>query len=162
MKRKNKIYSRPKRPFDKARIEEEAVIKKEYGLKNKREIWKAEAKVRSIRQKAKRLITASEEEQNALFDRLKKVGLKVESIADILGLSKTDYLNRRLQTVVCVKGIAPTPKTARQMIIHKRIIVGGSVIDSPSYIVPVSLEDKIELKEKIKKETKVEDKEDGN
>ena len=43
MKRKHKIYSKPKRPFDKARIEEEGGIVEEFGLKNKREIWKAEA-----------------------------------------------------------------------------------------------------------------------
>ena len=34
MKRKHKTYSKPKRPFDKARIDEEAIIKKDYGLKN--------------------------------------------------------------------------------------------------------------------------------
>ena len=39
MKRKHKKYSKPKKPFDKAWIEEEARIKKEFGLKKKREIW---------------------------------------------------------------------------------------------------------------------------
>ena len=47
MKRKHKTYSKPKRPFDKARIDEEAEIKKEFGLKNKKEIWKADAKINS-------------------------------------------------------------------------------------------------------------------
>lgn len=151
MKRKHKNYSRPKRPFDKARIDEEVVIKKEFGLKNKKEIWKADAKIRSMRQKAKKLITASDEEQQALFARLQKIGIMVESIADILGLDKTDYLNRRLQTIVTKKGIATTVKTARQMIVHKRILVDGRVVDIPSYIVPVELEDKITLKKIIKK-----------
>ena len=45
MKRKQKKYSKPKRPFDKKRIDEENQLKKEFGLKNKREIWKAEAKI---------------------------------------------------------------------------------------------------------------------
>lgn len=151
MKRKHKIYSRPKRPFDKARIEEEAVVKKEYGLKNKKEIWKADAKVKKMRDKAKKLITASDEEKEALFARLRKMGLEVNSIADVLGLDKSDYLNRRLQTVVAVKGLATTAKTARQMICHKRILVNGNVVDSPSYIVPVELEDTITIKEKVKK-----------
>ena len=35
MKRKHKQYSKPKRPFDKTRIEEEAKIKQDFGLKNK-------------------------------------------------------------------------------------------------------------------------------
>jgi small subunit ribosomal protein S4 len=157
MKRKHKGYSRPKRPFDKSRIDEEVVIKKEFGLKNKKEIWKAEAKIKSIRQKAKKLITASEAEQQALFDRLKKIGLEVNSIGDVLGLDKTDYLNRRLQTIVSLKGIAPTAKTSRQMIVHKRVLVNGRVIDSPSFIVPVELEDKIEIKQKVKKEKPAEE-----
>jgi small subunit ribosomal protein S4 len=161
MKRKHKGYSRPKRPFDKARIDEEVVIKKEFGLKNKKEIWKAEAKIKSMRQKAKKLITATDEEQQALFDRLKKIGLNINSIGDVLGLDKTDYLNRRLQTLVAVKGIAPTAKTARQMIVHKRILVDGRVIDAPSYIVPVELESKIEIKQKVKKEKPAEEVEEA-
>ena len=44
MKRKKKKYAKPKKPFDKARIQEEAKIKKDFGLKNKREIWKAESR----------------------------------------------------------------------------------------------------------------------
>ncbi len=151
MKRKHKIYSKPKRPFDKARIDEEAIIKKEYGLKNKKEIWKADAKVRVIRQKAKKLIKSSPEEQKALFEQLQKIGLKVESIADVLGLDKTDYLNRRLQTVVAVKGLTSTVKSARQMITHKKILVDGKAISIPSYIVPVKLENKITLKKKVVK-----------
>ena len=51
MKRKHKTYSRPKRPFDKSRIEEEVRIKEEFGLKNKREIWKADAKIKEIRER---------------------------------------------------------------------------------------------------------------
>jgi len=150
MKRKHKTYSRPKRPFDKARIEEEAITKKEYGLKNKREIWKAEAKIRIIRRRAKKLITAPIEEREELFEKLNKMGFKVNSIADVLGLDKTDYLNRRLQTVVFAKKIAPTVKTARQFITHKRILIDGEVVNRPSYIVPVELEDKITLKQKKK------------
>lgn len=150
MKRKHKKYSRPKRPFDKARIEEEVVIKKKYGLKNKKEIWKADAKVTVMRQKAKRLIKAAPEEKNVLFSRLQKMGLKVSSIADVLGLNKTDYLERRLQTVVLRKGIAPTAKSARQLITHKKILVNGAVVDSPSYVVPIEYENKIIKKTKVK------------
>ena len=90
MKRKHKTYSKPKRPFDKVRIEEEAEIKKEFGLKNKKEIWKADARIKSMREKAKKLISASPEEQKLLFDKLKKIGLKVDSISDVLALTKED------------------------------------------------------------------------
>jgi small subunit ribosomal protein S4 len=155
MKRKHKAYSKPKRPFDKARIDEEAIIKKEYGLKNKREIWKAESKVRVMRRKAKKLIKADKEEQEVLFQRLQRRGFDVKSIADILGLDKTDYLKRRLQTVVFEKKLAPTIKTARQMITHKKVLVDGKAVNIPSYIVPVDLEDKITVRKKIKKPKEV-------
>jgi len=151
MKRKHKQYSKPKRPFEKARIEEEAVIKEEYGLKNKIEIWRANSQVRSIREKAKKLIPAGPEEQKALFEKLKKIGFKVNSISDVLSLDKKDYLNRRLQTLVFKKRIARSSKQARQMIVHKKILVNDKVVDSPSYIVPIEFEEKISAKkQKIK------------
>jgi small subunit ribosomal protein S4 len=150
MKRKHKIYSRPKRPFDKARIEEEGEIVEEFGLKNKREIWKADAKIKSIREKAKKLISSKPEEQRALFNKLNKIGLKVDSISSVLSLDKKDYLRRRLQTIVVAKKLASTPKQARQLITHKKVFVDGKAVDSPSYVVPVELENKIKLKEKKK------------
>ncbi len=157
MKRKHKQYSRPKRPFDKTRIDEEAGIKEEFGLKNKREIWKADTKIKRIRDKAKRMISASESEKKGLFNQLKKIGLNVESIADVLSLDKKDYLNRRLQTVVFKKKLSTTPKGARQLITHKKILVGKNIINIPSYVVPIELENKISLKlsqKKKKKESK--------
>ncbi len=150
MKRKHKSYSRPKRPFDKTRIEEEAKIKEEYGLKNKIEIWKANSQIKSIREKAKNLISAGQDKQKALFDRLKKIGFRADSISDVLSLEKEDYLNRRLQTIVFKKRIARSPKHARQMIVHKKILVNGRAVNSPSYIVPVEFEEKISVKPKEK------------
>lgn len=156
MKRKHKTYSRPKRPFDKPRIEEEAGIMEEFGLKNKREIWKAEAKVKSIREKAKKLISSKPEEQQVLFNKLNKIGLKVNSISSVLSLDKQDYMRRRLQTIVVAKKLAATPKQARQLIVHKKVLVDGRVVDSPSYVVPVNLENKITLKDKkIKKKKEI-------
>jgi small subunit ribosomal protein S4 len=154
MKRKHKTYSRPKRPFDKARIQEEAEIKKEFGLKNKTEIWKADAKIKSIREKAKKLISADENEKVAFFNRLKKMGFKVDSISDVLSLDKKDYLKRRLQTVLVNKGIARTAKSARQLITHKKVLIGENSINSPSYIVPIDLENKIKIKPLRKKVAK--------
>jgi len=154
MKRKHKTYSRPKRPFDKTRIEEEARIKKEFGLKNKKEIWKADAKIKSIREKAKKLISASSEEKNSFFERLKKMGFKVNSITDVLSLDKRDYMRRRLQTILVEKKMATTMKSARQLITHKKVLISGNSVNAPSYVVPVELENKISLKTgkiKIKK-----------
>jgi len=164
MKRKHKTYSRPKRPFDKVRIEEEARIKKEFGLKNKKEIWKADAQIKLIREKAKKLISASQEEKNSFFDRLKKIGFKVNSITDVLSLDKRNYLKRRLQTILVEKKMATTMKSARQLITHKKVLINENAVSIPSYIVPVGLENKISLKiKKIKnkKEEKIENKEEA-
>ncbi len=151
MKRKHKTYSKPKRPFDKARIQEEAGIKEEFGLKNKKEIWKADAQIKLIREKAKKLISADEEEKKIFFERLKKIGFNVNSISDVLSLDKKDFLKRRLQTILVDKKIARTQKSARQLITHKKVLIEGRSINAPSYIVPVSLENKISLKENKKK-----------
>lgn len=154
MKRKHKKYSKPKRPFDKERIDEEAKIREEFGLKNKKEIWRAESEIKGMREKAKKLISASPEEQKALFERLKKIGLDVNSIADVLSLDKKDYLKRRFQTILVKKRFTLSSKSARQLIVHKKVLINDNVVNSPSYIVPLEFEDKISLKTKKKKAEK--------
>ena len=156
MLRKHKIYSRPKKRFDKTRILEEAEIVKKYGLKNKKEIWRAEAKIKSIREKAKKLIGKSSEEQEVLFNQLRKIGINVNTIPDVLGLSKEDILKRRLQSVIVYNHLSTTSKGARQLITHKKVLVDNKVINSPSYIVPVNLEKKISLKPQKQKKVNVE------
>jgi small subunit ribosomal protein S4 len=145
MRKQNKKYSRPRKPFDKARIDEENVLKEEYGLKNKKEIWKAEAAIRRIRNLAKRLITKSEEEKNAFVKRLQKKGFNVNSIADALALKKEDWLKRRLQTIVFSKKLTNTPKQARQFVSHKHVSIGEQVINIPSYQVSLEQEPLVRL-----------------
>ncbi len=160
MKRKHKLYSKPKRPFEKARIDEEAELRKRFGLKNKKEIWMADAKSRAIKRKAKNLISAKQEDQQKLFNQLKEIGIKVNSIADILSLDKKDFLDRRLQTILADKKIAKTMKESRQLIVHKKVLVNNMIVNSPSYIVPLKFENKISLKlkkaEKIKIKKEIE------
>lgn len=153
MIRKKKRYSRPKKPFDKLRIEEENKIKEKYGLKNKKEIWKAEYKIKKIREKAKKILTASYEEQKKFIEKLNKIGLNVKNISDVLALNKEDWLERRLQTILSKK-YNITPKLARQLIVHKHVTVGGVRVNSPSYIIKKGEEDKIEitLKKKFSEE----------
>lgn len=145
MLRKHKRYSRPRKAFDKPRIEDENRLLEKYGLKSKREIWKAEARIGDIRRQAKLLITSGMEEQEVLFNKLRKMGLKIESMADVLGLQKEDWLKRRLQSLVVEKHLATKPKQARQLIVHKHIAVAGNIINIPSYIVPVDEEGKLEI-----------------
>jgi small subunit ribosomal protein S4 len=145
MKRQQKKYSRPQRPFDKVRIQDENILKEKYGLKNKKEIWKADAAIGRIRNLAKQLITASEEDKNAFVERLQARGFAVESIADALALNKEDWLKRRLQTVLLSKGLTTTSKQARQLITHKHVIIGDQVVNIPSYMVSTEEEPMVKL-----------------
>ena len=101
-----------------------------------------------MREKAKKLISSKPEEQQILFNKLNKIGLKVDSISSVLSLDKKDYLKRRIQTIVVTKKLASTPRQARQLIVHKKILVDGKAVNIPSYVVPIELENKITLKEK--------------
>jgi small subunit ribosomal protein S4 len=145
MIRQKKKYSRPQKPFDKIRIEDENVLKEKYGLKNKKEIWKADASIGRVRNLAKQLITASDEEKNAFIERLQARGFKIESIADTLALNKEDWLGRRLQTVLVSKGLTTTPKQARQLIAHKHVSIGDQIVNVPSYMVTSKEEAQVKL-----------------
>lgn len=153
-RRKGKKYTKPKTPFDKVRIEEENVLVKKYGLKNKKEIWKADSAIDKIRRQAKLLLTKEPEEQKKFIEKLQKQGFKVKNIAEVLSLNKENYLKRRFQSVVVEKGLASTARQARQFIVHKHIAIDKNIVNVPSYLVPVDKEDKISLRlvKKIKEE----------
>lgn len=148
IRRQKKMYSRPRKPFDSERIAEENEVLKKYGLKNKREIWKADAAVNRLRKIAKGLITATNEEQEAFITKqIAKGFLKAGShIDDVLGMTKEDYLERRLQTVVFKKKMGKSLKHARQLVTHKYIRVSGKAVDVPSYVVNLKEEQDITMK----------------
>ena len=146
IKRKRKKFSKPRNIYDRKRIDEENVIVKMYGLKNKREIWKAKSVVSVLRRRAKSLIGKDPALQRDFFEKLNKKGLLVTSTSDALALTEEDILKRRLQTFVFKKGLANTPKQARQLIVHKNVLVDGNIVNVPSFFVTKNLEDKISIK----------------
>jgi len=148
IKRKRKLFSRPRKLFDRTRIDEENVLVKQYGLKNKREIWKAKSFISKFRRRAKQLIGSSASEQQSFFEKLNKMGMNVTDISDVLALTEKNLLERRLETFVFKKGLANSPQQARQLIVHKHVLVDGNVVNSPSFIVIRGLENKISLKER--------------
>jgi len=157
MIKKPNRYSRPRKPYEASRIKDENILVEKYGLKNKREIWKTIAKVTYFRKRAMSLAKSSTEEQEVLFNKLRGLGLKVNTIADVLALTTEALLQRRLPTVVHKKGFSTTVRDARQMVVHKRVLIDGKVVNVPSYLVYVSEEDKISIrKSNPKKEVKVE------
>jgi len=146
MKRKHKLYVRPKKAYEKTRIKEENTLVNKYGLKNKREIWRTIAKVDYFRRRAKALAQAGAEEQEVFFNKLKKIGLKTETISDVLSLKVENLLERRLPTILVRKNMAKTAQQARQLVAHKKIFIDGKVVNVPSYIVAVQEENKISIK----------------
>lgn len=80
----HKQYQTPKRPFEKTRIQEETKLVIEYGLRNKREVWKAQEHLRRYRRAARDLLSlmsagTSEdvfnEKKSILIDHMQRVGL---------------------------------------------------------------------------------------
>ncbi len=157
IRRQKKIYSRPRKPFDKERILEENEVIKKYGLKNKKEIWKAEAQVKRLRNIAKGLITAPQEEQDAFIGRLVEKGFLAagSQLDDVLDMKREDYLGRRLQTVVLNKKFAKSMKHSRQLITHRYVLIDGKIVNVPSYVVNLKEAKLIKVKpRKVKAEPK--------
>lgn len=159
-KRSKKIYNRPKKIYDKAKIVEEQGLIKKYGLKNRREVWKAEFAIKTIRGIAKDLITADENKKEEFLNRQIEKGFTVKNIADVLALNKEDYLKRRLQSIIVAKGLCATAKQARQLITHKHISLNGHYINSPSHLTTIEEEKTIKtnLDMSVKKEMSSEEK----
>ncbi|SRR3989344_269308 len=151
MIRKHNQFERPRKPFDIVRIKSENKIVLKYGLKNKKEIWKARAKLNRIRRRAKKLINDNQEIQKEFIVKLNKLGFKIENVVDVLALTEEDILKRRLQSVLVEKKIATTHKGARQLITHKHTMIKDKIVNIPSYQVNTEEENKIKLLLKNKK-----------
>jgi len=151
-RRRRKKYSKPAHPWQKERIEEEKLLSKEYGLKNKQEIWRANSLLRNFKRQAKTLVTStkkqSEIEKDLLLKRLNSLGLlgKNAQIAEVLSIELKDVLERRLQTIVYRKKLANSVNQARQFIVHRHVAVGDKVISVPSYLVTVDEEAKVSFR----------------
>ena len=121
----HKSYQTPKRPFEKTRIESETRLVIEYGLRNKREVWKAQSYLRKYRKGARELLaimsssidrTLFEAKKIELISHMQRSGLlgPDADIEDVLALKVQAQLERRLQSLVYRKGLARSPKQARQ------------------------------------------------
>jgi len=141
--KKRKSYDTPKHPWQAARMASELELVKKYGLRNKKELWKAHSVLRRYRADARRLLAEGElqghnkTEADQILARLIRYSmLSIDSnIDDILGLQTSSILERRLQTQVHRLGLARSPKQARQFITHGHIAINGKRVTVPSMLI---------------------------
>ncbi|CAI2163067.1 11387_t:CDS:2 [Funneliformis geosporum] len=140
----SKTYKVPRRPFEKERIDQELRLIGDFGLRNKREIWRVAYTLSNIRRAARELLTLDDKdprrlfEGNALIRRLVRIGVLDETkmkLDYVLALKIEDFLERRLQTQVFKLGLAKSIHHARVLIRQRHIRVGKQIVDIPSFIV---------------------------
>lgn len=140
-KKQRKKFDTPRFPWRTDVLQEELKLLGQYGLRNKRELWRHKTMLSKFRGIARSLIGQAPEErkkmEEELLKRLKKLGIIHETavLDDVLDLTIEDILERRLQTIVFRKGMSKSIYQCRQLITHGHISVGKRRITVPSYIV---------------------------
>ncbi|MDR0198717.1 MAG: 30S ribosomal protein S4 [Methanomassiliicoccaceae archaeon] len=147
-------YNTPSHPWQGERIKAEAEIVRQYGLKNKTEVWKAQTILRNFRAQSRELqarVRTGESqaklEADNLLTKCARIGVlppEGGTLNDILALTDLKILERRLQTIVYRKGLTNSMKQARQLIVHGHIYMNGHRVTIPGYIVTRGEESTIE------------------
>lgn len=63
----SKTYVTPRRPYEKPRLDAELKIIGQFGLRNKREVWRVKYTLAKIRKAARDLLTLDEKDEKRLF-----------------------------------------------------------------------------------------------
>ena len=140
-RKSKKNYNRPRSIWTSDQISSELYIVGSYGLRNKRELWKAQTEVARIRNQARALlalpIEVRHEKETQLLNYLSRLGLVTNesSLDEVLNLKIEDILERRLQTMVMKKSNLKSPYQARQLVVHGHVSIGNRKINLPGYLV---------------------------
>lgn len=144
-----KLYRRPRMIWTTDQLNAELYIMGSYGLRNKRELWKAQTEVARIRNQARALLALSTEaraeKEKRLLNFLSRLGLAKEgaTLDDILNLKVEDLLERRLQTIIMKKSGSKSPYQARQAVSHGHVSIGNRKVNIPGYMVRTEEEPQI-------------------
>ena len=144
-------WRKPKRPLNYDLKMDELRLLGLFGLKTKRELWKARTELSRVRNQARSLLALGrdvrEEREPVLMRSLARIGLVGDgsTLDDVLNLDVKNLLERRLQTIVMKKLSFRTPYQARQAVVHGHIMIGDRVVTIPSYTVDVGEEASIRL-----------------
>jgi len=144
-----RVWKKPKRPLNYELKMEELKTLGTFGLRTKRELWKARTELSRVRHQARSLLALRQEvraeKEPILMKSLARIGLVSSdaTLDDVLNLNVNDLLSRRLQTIVSKNLGFKTPYQARQAVIHGHIMIGDRKIDIPSYTVTVGEEGSI-------------------
>jgi len=140
-KKQRKKYETPRFPWRTDVLQAELKLLGQYGLRNKRELWRHKTMLSKFRGIARSILAMPEEEgeklKTQLLRRLNRLGILPETavLDDVLDLAIEDILERRLQSFVFQKGLAKSVHQARQLITHGHVAIGGRKVTSPSYLV---------------------------
>ena len=148
-KKQRKKYDTPRFPWQIDALDAELKLLGQYGLRNKREIWRHKTLLSKYRGIGRSLLGMSAGErriqEKQLLDRLHRLGILPEEseLDDVLDMALEDILGRRLQTLVFQRGLAKSIQQSRQLITHGHIAIEGRRVSSPSYLVLKDEETKI-------------------
>merc|ERR1712127_947529 len=148
------VFSTPRRPFEKDRLDQELKLLGEYGLRAKREIWRVQLVLAKVRKAARELLKLEEKDPRRIFEgaallrRMTRGGFLDESknkLDYVLALKVHDFLERRLQTQVFKLGLAKSIHYARVLIRQRHIRVGKQIVNVPSFMVRVDSQKHIDF-----------------
>jgi small subunit ribosomal protein S4 len=140
-KKQRRKYETPRHPWRTLQLGEELQLMADYGLMNKKELWKYGTEISRIRGIARSLLAKSSETrtrtESDMVSRLGNLGILGENatLDDILDLEITAILGRRLQSLVARNTGVKSTYSARQLIIHGHVSISDKTITIPSYLV---------------------------
>jgi small subunit ribosomal protein S4 len=149
IRKPKKKYVAPGHPWQKTRLADELIYVGEYGLRNKRELWRHRTMLARFRSTARDLVALPAESRGTRDEQLRnhvnRLALidKKSQLDDILNLTIRDILERRLQTQVVRQGLAKSMHHARQLIVHGHIALENHRVTSPGMLMHRGQEKKL-------------------